>query len=117
MIKTLKDLFDNLQLALNPASSMAPADETHTLQLATAVLLVEVVRAEAGMNDAERDAVILALRRKFTLTDDEMERLLELAECFAVGLYAYAVMSNHLHVVLYADPGVAHAWSAEEVAE
>ncbi|MFN3843550.1 MAG: transposase [Rehaibacterium terrae] len=45
------------------------------------------------------------------------ERLLELAECFAVGLYAYAVMSNHLHVVLYADPGVAHAWSAEEVAE
>jgi REP element-mobilizing transposase RayT len=30
------------------------------------------------------------------------ERLLALAECFAVGLYAYAVMSNHVHVVLHA---------------
>jgi REP element-mobilizing transposase RayT len=27
------------------------------------------------------------------------ERLLALAECFSVGLYAYAVMSNHVHIV------------------
>jgi REP element-mobilizing transposase RayT len=45
------------------------------------------------------------------------DRLLELADSFAVGLYAYAVMSNHLHVVLYVDPIAAEAWSAEEVAE
>ena len=45
------------------------------------------------------------------------ERLLALAECFAVGLYAYAVMSNHVHVVLHVDPQVAQAWSDEEVAE
>jgi hypothetical protein len=45
------------------------------------------------------------------------DRLLELADAFAVGLYAYAVMSNHLHVVLYVDPLAAEAWSAEEVAE
>ena len=45
------------------------------------------------------------------------ERLLALADCFAVGLYAYAVMSNHLHVVLHADPELAQAWSDEEVAE
>jgi hypothetical protein len=44
-------------------------------------------------------------------------RLLELAGSFAVGVYAYAVMSNHLHVVLYADPGAALSWSADEVAE
>ncbi|MCU0762022.1 MAG: TerB family tellurite resistance protein [Hydrogenophaga sp.] len=97
MIKTLKDLFDNLQLALNPASSMAPADETHTLQLATAVLLVEVVRAEAGMNDAERDAVILALRRKFTLTDDEMERLLELAHETSRNAYDFQRFTRSLN--------------------
>ncbi|QAU24532.1 hypothetical protein EO087_11495 [Dyella sp. M7H15-1] len=29
------------------------------------------------------------------------ERWMALAECFAVGLYAYAVMSNHVHVVLH----------------
>ena len=45
------------------------------------------------------------------------DRLLALSECFAVGLYAYAVMSNHLHVVLYADPEAVAAWPDEEVAE
>ncbi|RUL77618.1 hypothetical protein [Dyella choica] len=45
------------------------------------------------------------------------ERLLALADCFAVGLYAYAVMSNHVHVVLYVDPQAAKDWSDEEVAE
>jgi len=45
------------------------------------------------------------------------ERLLALADCFAVGLYAYAVMSNHVHVVLHVDPQETEAWSDEEVAE
>lgn len=45
------------------------------------------------------------------------ERLWALADCFAVGLYAYAVMSNHVHVVLQVDPQVVQAWSDEEVAE
>ena len=45
------------------------------------------------------------------------DRLHELADCFAVGLYAYAVMSNHVHVVLRADPLAAHAWPAQQVAE
>jgi hypothetical protein len=40
------------------------------------------------------------------------ERLLELAECFAIGLYAYAITSNHVHVVLQVDPQVARQWSA-----
>lgn len=43
-------------------------------------------------------------------------RLLELAQWFAIGIYAYAVMSNHVHVVLRIDPSVANAWSPEEVA-
>jgi hypothetical protein len=45
------------------------------------------------------------------------DRLIELADCFAVGLYAYAVMSNHLHVVLFANPLIANEWTADEVAE
>jgi REP element-mobilizing transposase RayT len=44
-------------------------------------------------------------------------RLLELASHFAVGVYAYAVMSNHLHVVLRTDPGTAAAWSPDGVAQ
>ena len=43
-------------------------------------------------------------------------RLLELSDIVAVGLYAYAVMSNHVHVVLRVDPGAAQAWSDDDVA-
>jgi hypothetical protein len=43
------------------------------------------------------------------------DRLLALAECFAVGLYAYAVMSNHVHVVLHVDPQEASAWSGRDL--
>jgi REP element-mobilizing transposase RayT len=45
------------------------------------------------------------------------DRLLELAGVFAVGIYAYAVMSNHLHVVVYVDPSATLAWSPDEVAQ
>lgn len=43
------------------------------------------------------------------------DRLFLLTECFSVSLYAYAVMSNHLHVVLRVDPVTASEWSDEEV--
>lgn len=43
-------------------------------------------------------------------------RLIHLAESFAVGLYAWAVMSNHTHVVLRVDPTAADRWTDEEVA-
>lgn len=44
------------------------------------------------------------------------QRLLDLAQSFAVELYAWAVMSNHAHVVLRVDPAVAAQWSDEDVA-
>lgn len=74
MFRTLKDLFDGL---LVPAA--APADEEHLLQLATAVLLVEVLRADASVTPEETAAVVAALREKFGLADDEAARLTELA--------------------------------------
>ena len=44
-------------------------------------------------------------------------RILFLAESFAVSVYSYAVMSNHTHIVLSVDPNTALAWSDEEVAD
>lgn len=76
------------------------------------------------------DCVSRCVRRAFLCGQDRVsghsfehrrqwieDRLLELAEDFGVGLHAYAVMSNHTHVVLYVDPQAAHAWNANEVAE
>ncbi len=44
------------------------------------------------------------------------DRILTLAQSFAIAVHAYAVMSNHFHVVLETDPAVAQAWSDEETA-
>ena len=44
-------------------------------------------------------------------------RILELAECFAVSVYAYSVMSNHFHVVLHVDPSAVADLSDDEVAK
>ena len=76
MFRALKDLFDSLA----PGTPANPAEEEHTLQLATAVLLVEVMRADPDLQPSERQAVIAALRRKFTLSQDELDRLMEVAE-------------------------------------
>lgn len=80
MLKTLKDLFDSL---VPPAAAAAPQDAEHALQLATAVMLVEVMRADAEFHADERQAVLAALRTKFRLADDEAARLAELAEAAA----------------------------------
>ena len=42
-------------------------------------------------------------------------RIKYLTEVFAIDVAAYAVMSNHYHLVLHVDQSRAHAWSDEEV--
>ena len=43
------------------------------------------------------------------------QRLLLLTQVFAIDIAAYAVMSNHLHVVLKIDADTAQAWTDSEV--
>lgn len=45
------------------------------------------------------------------------DRIHLVAECFTVAIQAYAVMSNHLHLVLQMDPAQVSAWSDADVAE
>ena len=64
------------------------------------------------------------VRRAF-LCGDEFEhrkdwirdRLRRLAELFAMDVGGYAVMANHLHVILRTDPDRARSWSRLEVAQ
>ena len=44
-------------------------------------------------------------------------RLLFLADVFSIDVCAYAVMSNHLHVVLHIDSETVKNWSVVEVLE
>lgn len=44
------------------------------------------------------------------------ERVLLVGSCFAVAIHAYAVMSNHLHLVLEVDPLAPRDWSDDDTA-
>ena len=46
-----------------------------------------------------------------------IERLTQLCSIFPIGVCAYAVMSNHYHLVLHVDSERARKWSREEVIE
>lgn len=93
MLRTLKDLFDSLAAPAAPS----PAQEEHALQLACAVLLVEVMRADPEVRPAEREAVLAGLRRKFPLSPDELERLMELADEKARGANDFFAFTSTLN--------------------
>ena len=45
------------------------------------------------------------------------DKMIELAQSFALRLCAYSVMHNHFHVVLFVDTESAYSWSREQVIE
>ena len=66
MLAAIRDFFD--QRLSQPG---APARKEHTLELATATLLAEVVRLDGEIAPAERDAVLRAVRSHFHLSEEE----------------------------------------------
>ena len=68
--------------------------------------------------------VTRCVRRAFLLgegRDDRKgwieQRLAELGDLFAIAVGGFAIMNNHLHVLLRIDPERAAAWSDEEVVQ
>jgi len=74
MLNSIRDFFDR-HIGAAPAAS-----ERHSIELATAALLIEVARVDEGATADERTAVLRAVREKFELTHEEAERLIALAE-------------------------------------
>jgi len=59
-------------------SDTAPIRSEHTLQLATAVLLIEVMRSDAESTDQELATIINILKGRFNLSDTEVAKSTEL---------------------------------------
>ena len=110
MFTSLKDLFDRL---VPPPPGADPREAEHLLQLATAVMLVEVMRADGSFHAGEREAVRAALADKFALTPDEADRLSELAEATARGatdLFAFTSRINERFEMPQKLRMVEHMW-------
>jgi len=77
-------------------------------------------------NECDYHLVSRCVRRAFLCGVDDhdyshrrawlVERMRQLAPCFAVDVYAYTVLSNHFHLVLRHDPLAHRGWSDEDVA-
>lgn len=80
MLKQLRELFN--KTLINPDQEDAQGRE-HALRLATATLLIEIVRADYEEDIRETEAVIRQLQAHFDLTEDETLLLIKEAEAKA----------------------------------
>ena len=62
------------------SSEVEPVDMDHSLRVATAVLLVEAMRADFKVEESERQRLRVLLERQFQLTESELDALLDQAE-------------------------------------
>lgn len=65
---------------LQPAGGASPTLTDHQKQLAVAALLVEVAMADHQFSESELQNISAILKRKFTLSSDEIDELISLAK-------------------------------------
>jgi len=75
MLNAIRDFFDR-----HIGAAQSPEHSHHSIQLATAALLVEVARIDSQPTEEERELVLRAVRQKFDLPADEANALIDLAE-------------------------------------
>ena len=91
MLDAIRRFFDE-----HIATAGGDAPDEHRLQVATAALIAEVMRLD-GQEAAERATFLAAVKRKFSLSDDEASTLVALAEAEAreaVDYYQFTSLIN-----------------------
>jgi len=79
MLKAIKLFFEeNMSMDHHPKST--PQNQTHSLHLATAALLVEMMHQDDAILEVEKQAILDALGDNFELNSEESSTLLALAE-------------------------------------
>jgi uncharacterized tellurite resistance protein B-like protein len=94
MVSIVKQFFDKY---VNTSPDAPDRSSDHSLQIATAALLIEMMRADSKSNDEERSTIATAIQSKFNLTGDETEALLKLAEneiWESTGYYEFTSLIN-----------------------
>ncbi len=94
MLGPLKTL---LAQFFTPEGGPSSIDEAHYLQLATAVLLVEVMQSDTQISDAERSATHAALRNQFGLSDEALRQLVSRAQATAKGANDYFAFTSAMN--------------------
>ena len=77
MIASIKGFFSQF---IEPGTTQDDAHSGKALQVATAALLLEMMRMDRHIAEEERASVVATLREQFGLEANQLETLLELAE-------------------------------------
>jgi uncharacterized tellurite resistance protein B-like protein len=94
MITTVKKFFKK---HIKPSQTASDEVSEHSLQLATAALLIEMMRADAETTEDERRMVIKTIMTRFNLAEEESGSLLQFAEekiRKATGYYEFTSLIN-----------------------
>ena len=93
MLKHWRELFGAVQAAVGGSAT----DEKHRLQLATAVLLIEIMQSDSGASEIEITTVERLLRERFNLTTDELAQLMSLARNRQEAAHDLHAFTSQLH--------------------
>ena len=96
----LKKLLDRVSDALGPREQETPADRESTVRLATAVLMVDVARADNEFSVEEFDRVVSLATRHFGLDPEQAAELTNAADETAEDLVSLHEFTQLLHAEL-----------------
>jgi uncharacterized tellurite resistance protein B-like protein len=94
MLKALTQLIES---ALGGEGTTGPVDREHALRLATAILLVEIERADYARDPAEEQTMLKLLEGFFDLSEDETRLLLDEARLGADDAASLQSFTRQLH--------------------
>jgi uncharacterized tellurite resistance protein B-like protein len=97
MLVSIKRFFEN---QLKFKSTETPALKNHRLQLASAALMIELLKTDRHIDERETSAVKRLLLNTFSLTNEELEEVIKLAEreaAEAVSLYEFTSLINEAY--------------------
>jgi uncharacterized tellurite resistance protein B-like protein len=86
MLATIKSFFSQF---IEPGVTASGGEDEAALHLATAALLLEMMRMDNAIKDEERQAVMATLRQEFGLEGAQLETLVALAEAEARQAHDY----------------------------
>lgn len=88
-------------------------EEGHSLQIATAALLIEMMRADACISEDEKKIITNTINSKFGLSEEETDALLQLAEekiWNATGYFEFTSLMNKCLTYEQKIKVVEHLW-------
>ncbi|MEE9395543.1 MAG: TerB family tellurite resistance protein [Methylococcales bacterium] len=94
MLKSIKQFFE-VHLLLDESPSQMSHD--HSLRIASAALLVEMMYVDDEIKGVEKEKIIQLIQEEFGLTDDETNQLIAIAEDQAkqaTDLYQFTQLMN-----------------------